>query len=82
MEQHEVLLAVGERLTRLRSQAGLTVAAAVARTDVSAERLEQAESGASALTDAEIAQLATAYGVDTTEIFGGRITPLQNYASG
>jgi transcriptional regulator with XRE-family HTH domain len=82
MEQRALLLEVGERLIRLRSQAGLTIEAAAARADVAAERLEQAESGASALTEAELAQLATAYGVDTTEIFGGRITPLQNYAGG
>ena len=76
------MVEVGERLTRLRSQAGLTVEAAAARIEVSDERLEQAESGASALTEAEIARAATAYGVDATEIFGGRITPLQNYAGG
>jgi transcriptional regulator with XRE-family HTH domain len=82
MAQRDVLLAVGERLTRLRSQAGFTVETAAARADVPAERVEQAESGATALTETEIARLASAYGVDATEIFGGRVTPLQNYAGG
>ena len=82
MAQRDVLIEVGERLARLRGQAGLTVDAAAARTGVAAERLEQAESGTSALTEAEIARVATAYGVDATEIFGGRITPFQNYAGG
>ena len=80
MAERAVMLEVGERLVRFRSQAGLTVEAAAARSGVGTERLEQAEAGATALSEAEIAQLAAAYGVDTTEIFGGRITPLQNYA--
>jgi transcriptional regulator with XRE-family HTH domain len=82
MAQRGVVVEVGERLTRFRRQAGLTVEAAAARTDVTADRLEQAESGLSALTEAELARLATEYGVDATEIFGGRVTPLQNYAGG
>jgi hypothetical protein len=40
-----------------------------------------AESGTQVLDEAEIARLASAYGVDVTEIFGGRVTPLQNYAA-
>jgi transcriptional regulator with XRE-family HTH domain len=82
MAQRELLLEIGERLARLRGQAGLTVDAAADRTGLAPERLEQAESGASALTEAEIARVASTYGVDVTEIFGGRITPFQNYAGG
>jgi hypothetical protein len=37
--------------------------------------------GTQVLDEAEIARLASAYGVDVTEIFGGRVTPLQNYAA-
>ncbi len=82
MESSALLREVGERLTRFRTTAGLTVDTAAARTDVGPDRLAQAEEGASALTGDEIERLATAYGIDPTEIFGGRVTPLQNYAGG
>jgi transcriptional regulator with XRE-family HTH domain len=80
MAQEEVVLEVGRRLVQFRSAAGLTVEEAAARSGVTADRLEQAEGGALALGENEVAQLASAYGVDVSEIFGGRITPLQNYA--
>lgn len=73
---------VGERLLRLRVTAGFDLDGAAAATGLPAERLEAAETGGVSLTDAEIARVAAAYGVDPTEIFGGRITPLQNYAGG
>jgi ribosome-binding protein aMBF1 (putative translation factor) len=73
---------VGERLVRFRVQAGLEseVAAAKARIDV--DRLADAEAGELALTDVEIGRLASAYGVDPTEIFGGRVTPIRDIAAG
>jgi transcriptional regulator with XRE-family HTH domain len=80
MEQHDVAVEVGRRLVRFRSEAGLTVEEAAARTALAADRLIDAESGTQVLDEAEIARLASAYGVDVTEIFGGRVTPLQNYA--
>jgi transcriptional regulator with XRE-family HTH domain len=73
---------VAERLVRFRVKAGLDPAAAAARTGIDAERLANAESGAVTLRDDEIGALAEAYGIDATEIFGGRITPLQDYAGG
>jgi transcriptional regulator with XRE-family HTH domain len=73
---------VAERLVRFRVKAGLDPAAAAARAHVEAERLEGAEAGVVTLSDTEIIALAGAYGVDTTEIFGGRITALQDYAGG
>ena len=72
----------GERLTRLRTKAGLDLEAAAAQVQIPAERLGDAESGRIALTDDELAALASAYGVDATEIFGGRITPFRDYAGG
>jgi transcriptional regulator with XRE-family HTH domain len=77
-----VLDEVGQRLVRLRVQAGLDAEAAAARTGIGAERLADAEAGDVALTDDEIAAAASAYGVDPSEIFGGRITPFRDYAGG
>ena len=73
---------VAERLVRLRVKAGLDLDRAAAATGLGSERLAGAENGELTLTEAEIARVASAYGVDPTEIFGGRITPLQNYAGG
>jgi fatty acid amide hydrolase len=76
------LTEIGERLVRFRTQAGLDPQAAAAATNVDAERLAGAEAGELGLTEDELGRVASAYGVDPTEIFGGRITPLQNYAGG
>jgi transcriptional regulator with XRE-family HTH domain len=73
---------VGERLVRFRVQAGLEPEPAAARAQIDVERLAGAEAGELALTDAEIARLARAYGVDPTEIFGGRVTPIRDVAAG
>ncbi len=67
---------------RFRVKAGLDPAAAAAKAHVEPERLDEAEAGNLTLRDDEIAALADAYGIDKTEIFGGRITPLQDYAGG
>ena len=73
---------VGERLVRFRVQAGLELEPAAAKAQVGVERLGDAETGELALNDAEIARLARVYGVDPTEIFGGRITPIRDIAAG
>src|SRR5665213_1299949 len=73
---------VGGHLVRLRTQAGLDPDAAAAAAQISVDRLADAEAGIAALTEDELGAIARAYGVDTTEIFGGRITPFQNYAGG
>jgi transcriptional regulator with XRE-family HTH domain len=73
---------VAERLVRFRVKAGLDPAAAAARARIDPGRLDEAEAGEVTLSDDEIAHLAEAYGIDATEIFGGRITPLQDYAGG
>ena len=73
---------VAERLVRMRVKAGLDLDRAAAETGLGSERLAGAENGELTLTEAEIARVASAYGVDPTEIFGGRITPLQDYAGG
>jgi transcriptional regulator with XRE-family HTH domain len=72
----------GERLTRFRAQAGLDPEAAAAEAHIAPERLAAAEGGQLALTDDELGALARVYGVDVTEIFGGRITPFRDYAGG
>ena len=77
-----VLNEVGERLVRLRTQAGLDPEAAATASGISADRLTDAEEGAVALTEIELGALASTYGVDATEIFGGRITPFRDYAGG
>jgi transcriptional regulator with XRE-family HTH domain len=73
---------VGERLVRFRLQAGLEPEPAAAKAHIDIERLADAEAGEIALSDAEIASVARAYGVDPTEIFGGRITPIRDIAAG
>ena len=73
---------VAERLVRFRVKAGLEPEAAAAKARIDVERLADAEAGELTLTDAEIETLATAYGIDPTEIFGGRITPIRNVAGG
>jgi transcriptional regulator with XRE-family HTH domain len=77
-----VLNEVGERLVRLRTQAGLEPEAAATASGIPADRLTDAEEGEVALTETEIGALASTYGVDPTEIFGGRITPFRDYAGG
>jgi ribosome-binding protein aMBF1 (putative translation factor) len=73
---------VGARLVRFRVQAGLESEAAAAKAHIDVERLADAEAGELALTDVEIGRLASAYGVDATEIFGGRVTPIRDIAAG
>ncbi|GAC1581830.1 MAG: hypothetical protein NVS3B7_17070 [Candidatus Elarobacter sp.] len=77
-----VLEDVGERLVRLRTQAGLEPQAAAAAASIDADQLDRAEAGEAALSEDAILRLARAYGVDATEFFGGHITPFQNYAGG
>ncbi len=73
---------VAERLVRFRLKAGLDPDAAAERARIDPERLDGAEAGLVTLNQDEIAALAEAYAIDPTEIFGGRITPLQDYAGG
>jgi len=73
---------VAGRLVRFRVQAGLEPEDAAGRARVDIERLADAEAGEITLTDAEIAMVARAYGVDPTEIFGGRVTPIRDIAAG
>jgi transcriptional regulator with XRE-family HTH domain len=77
-----VLQEVAERLVRLRTQAGLAVEDASFASGVALDRLVEAECGDTALAEDEIEKIARAYGVDPTEIFGGRITPFRDYAGG
>jgi transcriptional regulator with XRE-family HTH domain len=77
-----VLDEVAERLVRFRTAAGLDSERAAAATGIAAERLADAESAQTALTDEELERVASAYGVDSTEIFGGRVTPVRDYAGG
>jgi transcriptional regulator with XRE-family HTH domain len=77
-----VLNEVGERLVRLRTQAGLDIEAAAAGTGIGTDRLADAEAGDVALAEDEIETVARAYGIDPSEIFGGRITPFRDYAGG
>lgn len=77
-----VLAAVGERLIRFRAAAGLEPEGAAERAMVDPDRLDRAETGDLALGEDELVRLAAAYGIDPTEIFGGRITPIRDIAAG
>ena len=73
---------VATRLVRFRTHAGFDLERAAAASGVSAEVLAAAESGATTLSDDELARMAGAYGVDPIEIFGGRVTPVRDFAGG
>ncbi len=75
-----MLARVGERLTQVRIARGLDLRAAAFATAVDEERLAAAEDGVLELDADELDRLAGAYGIAPAEIFGGRTTPLQNYA--
>ncbi|HTD35620.1 MAG TPA: helix-turn-helix transcriptional regulator [Candidatus Elarobacter sp.] len=78
----DILNEVAERLVRFRTAAGLDPERAADATGIPAERLADAERAQCALDDDDIARVASAYGVDPTEIFGGRVTPVRDYAGG
>ncbi|MEO7040288.1 MAG: helix-turn-helix transcriptional regulator [Candidatus Elarobacter sp.] len=77
-----VLAEVGERLIRFRAAAGLEPERAAEMAQVDPDRLDRAEIGDLALDEDELARVAGTYGVDPTEIFGGRITPVRDFAAG
>jgi transcriptional regulator with XRE-family HTH domain len=78
----EMLAEIGARLVRFRTQAGMDVEAAAAAANVNADRLDLGEAGSIGLAEDELDRLARVYGIDPTELFGGRITPFQNFAGG
>lgn len=77
-----VLAQVGERLIRFRAAAGLEPERAAELAHVDPDRLDGAETGVLALDEDELVRLAGAYGVDPTELFGGRVTPVRDFAAG
>lgn len=79
-ERETLLERIGEHLIRLRIARGLDLHAAALAAGLDEERLAAAEDGAAELGGGELDRLASAYGVDPAEIFGGRTTPIQNYA--
>jgi transcriptional regulator with XRE-family HTH domain len=80
VDREALLERIGDRLTQLRIARGLDLRAAAFAAAVDEERLAAAEDGGTELGGDELDRLAGAYGVDAAEIFGGRTTPLQNYA--
>ena len=82
MPDEDVFAGVAERLVRFRTRRGLTVEDAAYGTGIAGERLADAEAGTVVLDEAELDRVCTAYGVDPSEIFGGRVTPIQDYAGG
>ena len=75
-----MLADVGEILVSLRSRLGLDIEAAAASAQLDAERLAEAEAGEVALGESELRDLADAYGVPVTALFGGKTTPLSYLA--
>jgi transcriptional regulator with XRE-family HTH domain len=71
---------LGERLMRLRIAAGFGIDEAAARAGIEQARLEAAERDAWRLDSPELERLAELYGVDMPTLFGGRTTPLQDFA--
>jgi transcriptional regulator with XRE-family HTH domain len=82
MPDEDVLEEVAERLVRFRTRRGLTVEDAALHTGIDGERLADVEAGTVALNEAELARVCATYGVDLSEVFGGRVTPIQDYAGG
>ena len=82
MPDETVVEEVAERLVRFRVRRGLTLEGAAASTGIEAERLAEAEAGTIGLSETELGSVCAVYGVDLSEIFGGRVTPIQDYAGG
>ena len=82
MPEEDVLAEVAERLVRFRVRRGLAVEDAAVAVRIDVERLADAEAGAVALGEAELDRVGAVYGIDPSEIFGGRITAIQDYAGG
>ncbi|MDP9111959.1 MAG: helix-turn-helix transcriptional regulator [Candidatus Eremiobacteraeota bacterium] len=68
---------VAEQIASHRARLGLSLEDAASRSSIDMQRLAEAENSESRLSEAELQQLADAYGVDVTAFFGGRVTPLQ-----
>ncbi len=68
---------VAEQIASHRVRLGLSLEDAASRSSIDMQRLAEAENSESRLSEAELQQLADAYGVDVTAFFGGRVTPLQ-----
>lgn len=75
-----MLADVGEILVSLRSRLGLDIEEAAQRAHLDAERLAEAEAGEIALGESELRELADAYGIAVTALFGGKTTPLSYLA--
>jgi transcriptional regulator with XRE-family HTH domain len=82
VDQEALLRQIGERLAQLRIARGLDPGAAAAAARIDDERLAAAEDGAITLTGDELDRLVHAYGIEPTEVFGGRTTPVQNVLGG
>ena len=82
MPDETLLAEVAERLVRFRTRRGLTLEGAAEATGIEAERLAEAEAGTVGLSETELASVCAVYGVDLSEVFGGRVTPIQDYAGG
>ena len=82
MPDETLLAGVAERLVRFRVRRGLTLEGAAETTGIEAERLAEAEAGMVGLSETELASVCAVYGVDISEVFGGRVTPIQDYAGG
>jgi transcriptional regulator with XRE-family HTH domain len=80
MPEEDVVEEVAERLVRFRARRGLTVEDAAGATGIDVERLADAEAGTVGLGEVELERVCAAYGVALSEVFGGRITPIQDYA--
>ena len=72
---------VADALTVHRVRLGWDIESAASAASLAPERLAEAEAGETALSEAELDRLASAYGVDVSAFFGGRITPF-NYLAG
>lgn len=68
---------VAELIASHRMRLGLSLEQAADRSSIDLQRLAEAESAEARLSEAELQELADAYGVDITAFFGGRVTPLQ-----
>ncbi|HEY8314852.1 MAG TPA: helix-turn-helix transcriptional regulator [Candidatus Baltobacteraceae bacterium] len=73
---NDVVAFVSEQLASKRAECGISLEEAARRSDIHEERLASAENAETTLDEAELQRLADAYGIDVTNFFGGRVTPL------
>ncbi len=82
MDRAALLAQVGQHLIEYRIGRGLDGPAAAAAAGIDDTLLAAAENGEQTLTSDQLERLGAVYEINPAAFFGGRTTPIQNYAGG